>query len=153
MKKFIGIGLVAALSIALFSCGTSKVKAQNQHPFKVLEATYVNSVGEQPDLVETTIKISINNKEIQLDTVYFRNHKAPLKLVDSTKNSIFSGSFITSTTLHDYILHSDPKQEFGNKPPVTGSKLPFEIKDNEAVVSYFYKDKINYYKILEVKEE
>ncbi len=153
MKKFAGIGLIVALSIALFSCGTSKVKAQNQHPFKVLEATYVNSVGEQPDLVKTTIKISIDNKEIKLDSVYFRNHKAPLKRVEIDENSLFKGSFITSTILHDYILHSDPKQEFGNKPPVTVSKLPFEIKDNEAVVSYFYKDKINYYKILEVKEE
>ncbi|MDO9037476.1 MAG: hypothetical protein Q7U59_03910 [Lutibacter sp.] len=152
MKKFVGIGLIAALSIALFSCGASKAKAQ-EHPFKVLEATYANRVGEQPDLVETTVKISIDNKEIQLDTVYFRNHKAPLKLMDSTKNSIFSGSFITSTILHDFILHSDPKQEFGNKPPVTVSKLPFELANNEAVVSYFYKNKINYYKISEVKEE
>lgn len=153
MKKFISIGLIILLSIAFLGCGTSKIKAQSEHPFKVLEATYVNSVGEQPDLVVTTLKITTNNKDIQLDSVYFRNHKAPLKLMDSTENTIFSGSFITSTTLHDYILHSDPKQESGNKPPVTVSKLPFEIKDNEALVSYYYKDKINYYKILEVKEE
>ncbi|MDO9137688.1 MAG: hypothetical protein Q7U21_07670, partial [Lutibacter sp.] len=130
----------------------SKVKAQ-EHPFKVLQATYAISVGNQSDLVVNTLKITINNQEIKLDTVYFRNHKAPLKLVDSTKNSIFSGSFITSTTPHDYILHSDPKQEFGNKPPVTILNLPLELADNEAVVSYFYKNKINYYKISEVKEE
>ena len=153
MKKYLGIGLIILLSIALFGCGASKAKAHNEHPFKVLEATYVNNIGEQLDLVKTTIKIAIDNKEIQLDTVYFRNHKAPLKLVDSTKNSIFSGSFITSTTLHDYILDSDPKQEFGNKPPVKTLNLPFRLADNEAAVSYFYKDKINYYKILEVKEE
>ena len=153
MKKFAGIGLIVVLSIALFSCGTSKAKAQNEHPFKVLEATFVNNVGEQPNLVKTTIKIAIDNKEIKLDSVYFRNHKAPLIPVENAENSLFIGSFTTSTTPHDYILSSDPKQEFGNKPPVTVSKLPFEIKDNEAVVSYFYKDNINYYKILEVKEE
>ncbi|KUO66411.1 MAG: hypothetical protein APF83_05860 [Lutibacter sp. BRH_c52] len=152
MKKFVGIGLIVALSIALFSCGTSKAKAQ-EHPFKVLQATFVNSGGEQPNLVKTTIKISIDNKEIKLDSVYFRNHKAPLKHVDSTENFIFAGSFTTSTTPHDYILHSDPKQEFGNKPSVTILNLPFELADNEVVVSYFYKDKINYYKISEVKQE
>lgn len=152
MKKFIGIGCITLLSITFFGCGASKVKAQ-EHPFKVLEATYADSAGEQPNLLVTTLKITINNKQIQLDSVYFRNHKAPLKHVESDENSLFKGSFITSTIPHDYILHGDPKQEFGNKPPVTVSKLPFEIKNNEAVVSYFYKDKISYYKILEVKEE
>lgn len=152
MKKFIGTGLVILLSFAFFGCA-SKVKAQNEAPFKVLESTYTNSVGEQPDMVITTLKITINNKDIQLDSVYFRNNGASLKRVDSFENSLFTGSFTTSTTPHDYILDSDPKQEFGNKPSVTVSKLPFEIKENEAVVSYFYKDKINYYKISEVKEK
>lgn len=151
MKKFIGIGFITLVSIAFFGCGVSK--AQNNHPFKVLEATYANTVGEQPDLVVTTLKITLNNKEIQLNSIYFRNNNAPLKRVDNDENSVFSGSFTTSKTPHDYILDSDPKQEFGNKPPVTVSKLPFEIKENEAIVSYFYKDKFNYYKILEVKEE
>ena len=153
MKKFIGIGFIILTIITFFGCGTSKAKAQYKHPFKVLEATYANSVVEQTDLLVTTLKITINNKEIRLDSVYFRNHKAPLKHVESTKNSVFTGSFTTSATPHDYILSSDSKEEFGNKPPVTVSKLPFEIKDNEAVVSYVYKDKIRYYKILEVKQE
>lgn len=153
MKKIIGIGLITLLSITFFGCCASKAKAQNEHPFKVLEATYANSVDEQTDLVLTTLKITTNNKEIRLDSVYFRDHKAPLKLVDSIENSVFTGSFTTSTTPHDYILHGDPKQEFGNKPPVTVSKWPFEINDNEAAVSYFYKDKIYYYKISEVKEK
>lgn len=151
MKKFIGIGFITLLIITFFGCGVSK--AQNEHPFKVLSATFANSVVEQTDLVLTTLKITTNNKEIELDSVYFRNHKASLKRLDSIGNSLFIGSFTTSTTPHDYILDSDPKQEFGNKPPVTVSKLPFELNDNEAVVSYFYKDNINYYKILEVKEK
>ncbi len=150
MKKIIGIGFITLLSFTFFGCGVSN--AQNNHPFKVLEATYANSVVEQTELVVTTLKIMINNPEIKLDSVYFRNHKAPLKRVESNENYVFSGSFTSSTIPHDYILHSDPKLEFGNKPPVTVSKLPFEIKENEAVVSYFYKDKINYYQILEVKE-
>lgn len=153
MKKIIGIGLITLLSITFFGCCASKVKAQNEAPFKVLEATYTNWAGEQPDMVVTTLKITINNKEIQLDSVYFRNNSASLKRVDSIENSLFTGSFTTSKMPHDFILHADPKEEFGNKPPVTASKLPFEIKENEAVVSYFFKDKINYYKILEVKEE
>lgn len=152
MKKFIGTGLLILLSIAFFSCGASKVKAQNEAPFKVLEATYTNWASEQPNLVGTTLRITINNKDIQLDSVYFRNNSASLKRVDSDENSVFTGSFTTSKTPHDLILHADPKEEFGNKPPIEVFKLPFEIKENEAVVSYFFKDKINYYKILEVKE-
>lgn len=151
MKKFIGIGFITLLSITFFGCGVSK--AQNEHPFKVLDATYANSVAGQTDLIVTTLKITTNNKEIQLDSVYFRNQKAPLKRLEIAESSIFIGSFTTSTAPHDYILDSDPKQEFGNKPPKAVSKLPFEIKENEAVVSYVYKGNINYYRILEVKEE
>jgi hypothetical protein len=153
MKKYLGIGLITLVSIALFGCGASKAKVQNEHPFKVLGATYINRIGEQPDLVETTLKITINNPEIQLDSVYFRNSITPLKRLESLENSLFTASIISSTTLHDYIIDSDPKKEFGNKPPVFIAKLPFEFTGNEAVVSYFYKDKINYYKISEVKEE
>lgn len=153
MKKYLGIGLITLVSIAFFGCSASKVIAQNEHPFKVLEATYVNRAGDQPDLVETTIKISIDNKEIHLDSVYFRINATPLKRLESIENAIFTTSFITSTTKHDYILDGNPKKEFGNKPPVSKAKLPFELIGNEAVVSYFYKDKINYYKILEIMEE
>lgn len=153
MKFFLGIGLISLLSIAFFGCGTSKIKAQTEHPFKVLEANYANWVSEQPDITGITVKIIIDNPEIQLDSVYFRNNSAALKHVESIENLVFTGSFKTSTTPHDYILHSDPKQEFGNKPLVMVSKIPFELTGNEAVVSYFYKDKINYYKISEVKEE
>jgi len=151
MKKFIGIGLISLLSITFFGCGTSKIKAQTEleHPFKVLEANYVS---EQPDTTGITVNIIIDNPEIQLDSVYFRNNSAPLKHMESFENLVFTGSFKTSTTPHDYILDSDPKQEFGNKPPVMVSKTPFELTDNEAVVSYFYKNKINYYKISRVKE-
>jgi len=154
MKKFIGIGIISLLSIAFFGCGTSKIKAQteNEHPFKVLEANYANWVSEQPDITEITVNIIIDNPKIQLDSVYFRNSSAPLKHMESFENLVFTGSFKTSTTPHDYILDSDPKQEFGNKPPVMVSKIPFELTDDEAVVSYFYKNKINYYKILAVKE-
>lgn len=153
MKKIIGIGFITLLSFIFFGCAASKVKAQNEHPFKVLDATYTNWIGGQPDLVVTTLKITINNPEIRLDSIYFRNYSAPLKRMESVENSLFIGNFTTSTMPHDYILQADPKQEFGNKPPVAASKLSLELKDNEAVVSYLYKDKINYYKILEVKEK
>lgn len=153
MKNFIGLGFITLLSITFFGCGVSKVKSQAQYPFKVLKATYANAVGEQPDLIVTTLKITVNNNEIQLDSVFFRSYKAPLQRVDNAENSIFAGSFTTSTTPHDYILSSDPKKEFGNKPPLKVSKLPFELKENEAVVSYVYKDKVKYYIISEVKQE
>jgi hypothetical protein len=152
MKKFISIGLIILLSIAFFGCGTSKTEAKSELPFKVMDATYSNFVGEQPNLVITAIKITTNNPLIQLDTVYFRNNATLLKREVSTENSVFTGSFTTSNTPHDYILDSNPKQEFGNKPPAIVSKLPFKLTENEAVVSYFYKNKLNYFKISAMKE-
>lgn len=152
MKKYIHIALITLVGLAFLGCGTSKVNGQAEPPFKVVEATFANLVNSELGIKETIVIIKIDNSNMKLDSLYFRNNKMSLVKDFSSSENIFLGSFTTSITPHDYILESDPKQEFGNKPPVMVSKIPFELTDDEAVVSYFYKNKINYYKILAVKE-
>lgn len=152
MKKYIHLVLITLVGLLLFGCGTSKVNGQTEPPFKVLESTFVNLVNNELGIKETFSIIKIDNPNIHLDSLYFRNSKISLTKDLSAPENIFLGSFTSSTKLHDYILHQDAKEEFGNKPPVATLKIPYELTDDEAVVSYFYKDKINYYKISEMKE-
>ncbi|MFA5299438.1 MAG: hypothetical protein WC389_14710 [Lutibacter sp.] len=152
MKKYIHIALIAFVGLILFGCGTSKVNGQTEPPFKILEATFVNLANNELGIKETFSIIKIDNPNIRLDSLYFRNNKMSLTKDLSASENIFLGSFTSSTELHDYILHQDAKEEFGNIPPIAASKIPYELTDDEAVVSYFYKDKINYYKISEMKE-
>ena len=79
MRTFFKHMFFGVATLVLVSCNTSKTIAQitpsNTHPFKVTNATYNTWVGGQPGVKGLLINILIDNLEIKLDTVYFRNMK------------------------------------------------------------------------------
>ncbi len=151
MRTYFTPLLFGLATLLVMSCNTSKNIAQitpsNTHPFKVINATYNTWVGGQPGVKGLLINIHIDNSEIKLDTVYFRNMKVSLKQNFTSEKPQYVGSFIYSKTKPDYILHENAVNEYGNAPPNTTLKIPFKLKENEAVVSYFYKEKMHYCKI------
>ena len=98
------------------------------------------------------INITIDNPEIQLDTVFFRNKKMILKPSLISTSSTFIGVLTLSNTKTDYILHKNGGNEYGNKPPKVALNIPWKLKENEAVVSYVYEGNTHYYKIENVQE-
>ena len=52
---------------------------------------------------------------------------------------------------YDIIIDADRKKEINNKPPET-VKIPFELKENEAVISYKEDGKTKYFKIENIKQ-
>jgi len=156
MNRLVSI-LVSVIILLSFSfcCATkSNVKdlAQENHPFKVTKATYNTWVGGQPGVRGIKVAITIDNPEIQLDTVYFRNKKFALKRSVNSIPSIFVGIFTLPNTENDYILHGNPLNEYGNTPPKVSLNIPWELKKNEAVISYIYEGNTHYYKIENVEE-
>lgn len=152
MNKLMSIGVV--ISLVLTSCGTTKKSnekgMENKQPFKIISATYSSGEGEQANVKEIQMLITIDNPEVQLDSVYFRNTKTGLKREISAPNHTFVGNFLIADTQKDYNLHSDPQKEYGNTPPGTTSKIPFKLQKNEAVVSYVFNRERQYYKIAKV---
>jgi hypothetical protein len=61
------------------------------------------------------------------------------------------GYFISVET-SDIIFDANPVKEMHNSVP-TIKKIPFQLKENEAVISYKIKGKIKYFKIASVKKE
>ena len=51
-------------------------------------------------------------------------------------------------------MHLDPKQEYGNKPPVKiDTNFPFQLVSDELVIGYTKNEKFNYFKIkLKIKK-
>lgn len=156
MNKF-GSILISVIILLTFSfcCATKsnmKDVTKDKHPFKVINATYNTWVGGQPGVKGIRIAISIDNPEIKLDTVFFRNMKTKLKREINSSPTIFVGVFTFPNTEHDYILHQDPVKEYGNTPPKTSLNIPFELDKKEAVISYLFEGTLRYYKIKEVIE-
>ncbi len=156
MNKFINIGLVV-LSLVLASCGTTKINGksiQKEHPFKLNSATYTFDKGDQSTIKEIHIRLTIDNPEIQLDSIYFRNEIAELKKEVSASNIFYVANYLVKDVRKDYNLHSDPQKEYGNTPPKISSKFPFELQKNEAVISYVLNGETRYYKtgkLVEIK--
>jgi len=156
MNKIISIGILTVTSIFFLSCSSTKRVNENgfqkKPPFKVLTATYSKWIGGQPGVNGISVHISIDNPEILLDTVYFRNNSAKLKLDKSISNPVYVGSFVLPNTNKNFNLDIDPKKEFGNQVPNISQKIPFDLKETEAIISYLLKNKRTYFKISNIIE-
>jgi len=156
MNKIISIGIVTITSIFFLSCGSAKTinetDFQKKPPFKVVATTYSKWIGGQPGVNGISIHISIDNPKISLDTVYFRNNSAKLKLDKSISNQVYVGSFVLPNKNKNFNSDIDPKNEYGNQVPDISQKIPFDLKEDEAVISYLFKNKRTYFKISNIIE-
>ena len=96
--------------------------------------------------------ISAKDKSIQLDSVYFRGKATKLE-VKSGDLQLYIGRFKTEFNQpKDIVISSDSNEEYDNQLPQKTEVIPFELKDNECVVSYIKDDKTLYYKISNVQQ-
>lgn len=148
--KTTSISITIISLLLFFSCGSAKEISDNNPPFKVLNSTYSKWLGGQPGVNGVLISIKTDNSTVKLDTIYFRNRSTLLRFDENT--ATYSASLVLPNTNKHLQLDIDPRKEFGNEVPDISKKIPFELNKNEAVVSYLYKGKSYFYKILNVVE-
>ena len=145
--KFLGIFLIA---FGFTQCKT--IKFDKTPPFAITKATYVNWVGGQPGVSGIRVEITFKtNPKVTFDSLYYKNKS--VKLQRRQNERLLTGNFNTSNVNNgkNLILHRDVKKEVGNQLPEVKS-FPFELKGNEAVISYQVNGKTKYYKISELKK-
>ena len=156
MNKLASILILGIVFVAFSFCSATKSNTkeaiQDNPPFKVIQAAYNTWVGGQPGVKGIKVTITIDNLEIKLDSVFFRNMKTKLKSELNTEPPVFVGAFTLPNTKNDYILHENVVKEYGNTPPNITVNIPFELEKNEAVISYLYEGNTQYYKIENLKE-
>jgi len=133
-----------------FSQCSSAQKLQKNAP-TALGNVYCQSwiAGVQGGGAGINIFIPIEDTSIVLDSVYFRGKAA--KLATKPQNTkLFIGRFMS-----DFNKPDDMSPEFGNKKdtPKVEEKIPFELKDNQCVVSYKDGDITKYFKVENVVEK
>ena len=156
MKKLIYILALGIFPLAFSCCGSNKINSekelQEKPPFKIIEATYHSWVGGQPGIKGIRVHLVIDNSQLELDTVYFRNMKVKLKRDINSPKNLYVGTFVLEKK-KEFRLDIDPKKEYGNEAPDVTLKIPFKLESNEAVVSYLFHDKREFYKIFNLIEE
>ena len=95
--------------------------------------------------INVFIPIRSNFNDIFLDSMYFRGKSTKIEYVNAT---LAVGRFKTEGNQNqDIIISNEPYAEYGNKVPKIPQKIPFDLKDDECVVSYIDGNKVKYFKI------
>lgn len=155
MKVYLKLILGGLVLVALQSCGNSK-KSQKNGPIDLQQAFYIYSEKDNlrgAGMLELYLPVEAQiHPNIELDSVYFRGRGVALeKLSDETL--IYVGRFpMLGTEKPDRIMSSDPRDEYGNKPPVVLTKLPFELEQDQALVTYKKDGESNYFKVVGIEE-
>ncbi|GFD91462.1 hypothetical protein KUL156_40650 [Alteromonas sp. KUL156] len=139
--------LIGILILALSFTKCASVKMENNHPFKIESASYSHVTGGVKGSYNST-NLIINftaEKPVDFQKVYFQNRITKAVVEQHNDKQYIAARYKTSSNeLNDLILHADPKKEFGNTP---AEEFPFELKENEAMVSYIIEGKTHYVKI------
>ncbi|WP_243765903.1 hypothetical protein [Polaribacter cellanae] len=143
---------ILAIILGFSQCGSSKF-VENPS-FKIEKAFYNNWKGGQAGVSGTKLEIHISNaSEVEFESLFFQQIETEVEVSKDKNKTILIGHFSTSTReKRDLILDADPKKELKNTPPNI-KKPKFELKENEAVLSYKKGNKLHYFKITEIKKE
>lgn len=149
MKNFFSYLLGILIISSLSNCGNAK-QLQEKAPVAFGSPYFTSVVADDPS-VTSHIKLylptgkSLNDSEIQLDSVYFRGRKA--KLVKSEEEiGLYIATFETAERPRDFIMSSDPNEEYGNQVPFIEDKT-FDLKSDEAMLTFTRGEKSEHYKI------
>ncbi|WP_142784440.1 hypothetical protein [Changchengzhania lutea] len=152
-KKIIALVLMAFVMTSFSQCA-STYKLQKELPLEIGAVYYqhwVAGVQGGGSGVNLFIPIMANTNDIQLDSVYFQGKQVKLEFKN---NSIYVGRFASKVNQkQDIIMSSETIEEYNNPIPEIPKKLPFELKDNECVVSYQEGNRTLYYKISKITKK
>lgn len=138
------------------SCGSSKHSNNNfvfekNPPFKI-EAAYFQKwaagIEEGGSGINIFIQFDQLPSNLIVQNIYFRNHTLEAKnSIDAPEN--FTATLLRGKKEGSYVMDSNPLSEAKNTP---SNQFPFELDDNQAVVSYWYQGERHYFKIKNLSE-
>lgn len=159
MKKTNKLNLVLLLvlvGIIASNCGSSKSSNskfvfEKNPPFKVEKAFFQKwaaGIEEGGSGINFTIQMEKMDPETTIQNIFFRNHIVEAKQAPKNSN-IFTAHLINNPSARGVIMDSDAMKEAQNTPY---EEFPFQLENDEAVISYWFNGKRNYYKIHNLSE-
>lgn len=152
------ITIIITLPILLFSlssCGgmqnANKKELVQNPPFKVIEAFFQNWVaGVEEGGSGTNIHLTFSemDADVVIQNIYFRNTILEARgNINETNKYV---GYLKNDAQRNIIMDSDSMKEAKNTPT---NNFQFQLKDNEAVVEYWFGGKKNYFKIANLSEK
>jgi len=135
--------LIAFVALFLIQCKSTQFDAKP--PFNIINATYNNWIGGREGVSGIRLVFNYESQEIvKFQKVYFAKKEGSLEINKKEGKTFLTGHISTSTS-RDITIDFDTKKEIKNKLPETA--FPFELKENEAVLSYLQNGVTKFYKV------
>ncbi|UZH56601.1 hypothetical protein JRG66_07040 [Salinimicrobium tongyeongense] len=153
MKPFF-FSFSALLVLMSFSNCANGKQIQEEPPKAVGQAFYTTWTGGVRGAgsgVNLFVPVA-GDSEIKMDSVYFRGRKGLLEKDPSDPN-LYVARFKTPGAAKDFVMHKDPKMEYGNEVPERIEKIPFELAEGEAVVRYTRNGKEKFFRIKDIQKK
>ena len=151
MKSFNIYLFSFVISVMLLGCKSQSL--ETSAPFEIIEKDYFYWVGGQKGTQGTTVtfKGKTTSSNISFSKVYFQNHEYNVSPEFNSYGFTIQGNF-TKFRERENVMHKDPAEEYGNKPPVQEKKIPFDLEDDEAILQYSVNGLEGYHKITGIKQ-
>jgi len=142
---------IIAILFSFTQCGS--IKLEKNPPFKLEKATYHHWLGGQPGISGTNIEVRLKeNSNIDFDSIFFQNKSTKVEINTAVNKILLIGNFNTSKRQsRNLILDYNTVKELENRVPGL-RKLPFKLKENEAILTYIIDNKIKYFKIKNIEK-
>jgi hypothetical protein len=142
---------IIILSVIMVGCKSQSLATSV--PFDIDEKTYFYWIGGKQGTEGTTIRLvgRTQSLNVSFSKLYFQNHEYDIVPEFSSQGFSIEGTF-SKFREKDVIMHKDPAAEYGNQPSKGEKKIPFDLKDDEAVLLYSINGMEGYHKISGIKQ-
>jgi len=149
--KIIKILSILVILVSFSQCGVSTLV--KNPTLKVEKAFYNKWFGGQPGISGTKVEIHLEDaSEVIFVALYFQGKRTKVEVSQIEKFTRIIAHFSTSKRKNrTLILDADATKELENTLPSL-EEFPFQLKENEAMLSYKNDNKIVYFKIENIKK-
>lgn len=147
---------VLFLCVSFSNCAGSQISEtdimfEKNPPFTIKEVYFqkwVSGIKEGGSGIRVHFVFQSKDPAVEIKEVFFRNQVQRAHNSENKKNEFIAQFSINPS--RDVIMDIDPKKEAVNTP---SQNFPFELDENEAVISYEWGNKVNYFKISNLSEK
>jgi len=154
LKLLLNFFLGSLILLSLFQCASAPRLENGEQVFGIGEIYYQKWVAGIPNGgsgINLYFTTAYEKYGLVIDSIYFRGKIAKPKF--NPESQMFIASFQSINNKKDIILSDKPNAEFGNEAPIIPKKFPFDLKEDECVISYIDGNNTRYFKIENIKEK
>lgn len=154
MKNSVFMSVI--LIFSFFGCSPQK-KLVSTAPVELGTPTCQAWVGGRPEAGSgTLLTFSLEDENLdaqKLQQAYFRGKVTDVKIENTAEGWVAKANFRNGNTEKpDITMDGDSTKEVGNQPPKIKEKFPFELAEDECVISFMDGDSVKYFKLSNIKE-